>query len=108
MVTSATGAVFPSSRAFVATVVPWASDVGPTAIERADALPDGSTGIIRSGQHLGHRAIGRHDVGEGASGVGTDPHGTGPYPRARSSGHGSVVTQEKRARGACREVGRRT
>ena len=75
MVTSATGAVLPSSRALVATVVPWASDVGPPVAERGDALPDGPAGIVGRGQHLGHRAVGRHDVGEGASGVGTDPHG---------------------------------
>ena len=59
----------------MATVVPWASDVGPLAPERLMPVADRSAGIIGRGEHLGHRAVGRHDVGEGASGVGTDPHG---------------------------------
>ena len=109
MVTSATGAVRPSSSALVATVVPWARTSGRSAPTSAATPCAHRAGRDRRGSRAPWPpAVGRHDVGEGASGVGPDPHRLGTSSpvavaaRSRSAGaqwsDHRVVTRGSRAR----------
>ena len=68
LVTRATVAPRRSSRALVATVVPWVSRSGTClADELIESGSQRQAGVVRRGRHLGHRAVLGHQIGERAT-----------------------------------------
>ena len=86
----------------------WKGKVG--GVDGLHALSDGRRRLRRGGQHLDHRAVLVHEVGEGPSGVGPDAHaptlggGRGPPGAPSPVGDPSHPARRRRSgggRGRC-------